>query len=323
MNGLWIFLAMTFTAVFLLAQGLVVPVFGEARRMRKRLQARLNTVAAAGAHEELVSLLREKYLRELSPLARSLESLPGMEWLARLIEQSGRAVPAYGVVLMALALAAAGAFGGWSMTRFWQVSALLGVVGFALPFLKITHDRARRIGRFEEQLPDALDIIKRALKAGHPFSQTLKLVVEDMDGPVRSEFEHVFSEISYGGDARRAMLGLLERIPCVSVMAFVTAVLIQKETGGNLAETLERISAVIRSRFKFYRRVRTLSAEGRLSAWILILVPFVLFAVISITTPDYLPMLLKDPRGPKLITAASVLAAVGIAWIRRLIRLEV
>ena len=179
------------------------------------------------------------------------------------------------------------------------------------------------MAKFEEQLPEALDVIKRALKAGHPFNQCLKLVAEDMDEPISREFEYVFTEINYGSDLRRAMLGLLERMPSVSVMALITAVLVQKETGGNLAETLERITGVIRGRFKLYRRVRTLSAEGRLSAWILAMVPLVLFVVIQVTTPDYLPTLLKHPLGPRLITAAAVMGTVGILWIRRIIRIRV
>jgi tight adherence protein B len=246
-----------------------------------------------------------------------------MERLARLIEQSGKTTPAYRVLMLSVLLAVVGAFCAWTYTRVPHWSLLVALGTFSLPYLKILRDRGARLARFEEQLPDALDVVKRALKAGHPFSQALKLVAEDMDDPIAHEFDLVFSEINYGGDVRTALLGLLERIPSVSVMAFVTAVLVQKETGGNLAETFERITAVIRGRFKLHRRVRTLSAEGRLSAWILALVPLVLFGVISLTTPDYLPMLLKDPMGKNLIAIALVLGVLGILWIRRIIRIQV
>src|SRR6266702_5133305 len=218
-------------------------------------------------------------------------------------------------------MAAAGGICGWMATRLLYASAIVAVVAFFLPLLKILRNRARRMAKFEEQLPEALDVIRRALKAGHPLTQCLKLVTEDMEDPISREFEYVFTEINYGSDLRGALLGLLERMPSISVMALITAVLIQKETGGNLAETLERITVVIRGRFKLHRRVRTLSAEGRLSAWILAMVPLVLFAVMSFTTPDYMPMLLKDPRGPKLITMAVVMGTVGILCIRRIIRI--
>lgn len=323
MSGMWIFVGLVFLAVFLLAQGLVVPVFGEGRRARKRLLARLATISATSASGGLKTLLREKYMKGLTPLEQSLEALPGMEALGRLIEQSGKTGPAYRLALTSVGCAGAGCVLGWMATRLWYAALLAGLLGLAAPLLKVLRQRAGRIARFEEQLPEALDVVKRALKAGHPFAQCLKLVAEDMDAPVAGEFEYVFSEINYGSDLRAALLGLLERTPSVSATAFVTAVLLQKETGGNLAETIERITTVIRGRFKLQRQVRTLSAEGRLSAWVLTLAPLVLFAVIWFTTPDYLPTLLKDPRGPTLIMAACVLAILGTLWIRRIIRIRV
>ncbi len=323
MSSTWIFLGLVFFAVFLLVQGLVVPVFGEAGRMRKRLLARLNTVAASGSQGEFASLLREEVLRELSTPERALETLPGMGRLARIIEQSGRTTPAYRVVLLSSALGALGGFVGWSLTRVSLWALLAALVSASLPCVKILRDRAGRMAKFEEQMPEALDVIKRALRAGHPFSQALKLVADDMDEPIGREFDLVFSEINYGGDMRRALLGLLERVPSVSVMSLITAVLVQKETGGNLAETFERISVVIRGRFKLFRRVRTLSAEGRLSAWILALVPLVLVVVMSITSPTYVPMLFETPTGKNLVAVAIVLGVMGVLWIRRIIRIRV
>jgi len=322
-NGIWIFVGLVFLAVFLLAQGTVVPVFGEGRKVRKRLQARLQQVSTASSDAPLASLLRAKYLTELSPLERSLESLPFMEALSRMIEQSGKHTRAYRVVLLSLALAAGLGIGGWAMTRLLPVAVAAALAGFVAPYLKVSRDRAARLAKFEEQMPEAIDVMKRALKAGHPFSQSLKLVAEDMDEPIAHEFDLTFADVNYGNDVRRAMLGLLERVPSVTVMALVTSVLVQKETGGNLAEILDQISSVIRARFKFYRRVRTLSAEGRLSAWILSLVPLVLFVVIWFTTPTYLPRLIEDPDGHGLIFAAVGLCIVGILWIRRIIRIEV
>jgi len=185
------------------------------------------------------------------------------------------------------------------------------------------HARAiRRVGKFEEQLPDAVDVMKRALRAGHPFNSCLKLVAEDMDEPISREFELTFADVNYGNDLRRALLGLLLRVPSTSLMAVVTAVLIQKETGGNLAEIFESISQVIRSRFRFGRRVRTLSAEGRLSAWILTLVPILLFGVLWLTTPAYLPPLLESPTGQKMIAFAVIMMVVAVFWMRKIIRID-
>jgi len=192
-----------------------------------------------------------------------------------------------------------------------------------LPLLKIRRDRTARFEKFEEQLPDCIDIMRRALLAGHPFTTSLKLVAQDVDEPAAREFELTFSDLSYGNDVRRAMLGLLARVPSVTVMALVTSVLVQKETGGNLAEILKQISGVIRGRFRFHRKVKTMSAEGRMSAWVLALVPLGLFAFLSIANPTYLPMMLEDPTGQKMAAFAALWSMIGIFVIRRIIRIDV
>ena len=322
-DGLMIFLAMIFVAVALLSQGLIVPVFSESRQMRKRLQSRLEEVEAESGEESFSSLLRQKYLRDLSPIERQLEDLPAMQYLARVIAQGGHKFLAYRVTLLAAFLALAAAIVTWVMMRSIPFAFLGLAMGGGLPFFKIFRDRANRIQVFEEQLPDAIDMVKRALRAGHPFSGAIKLVADEMDDPVAGEFGTTFADINYGNDSRRAMLGLLQRVPSVTVMALVTSVLVQRETGGNLAEILERISAVIRGRFKLQRKVKTLSAEGRMSAWILALVPLVLFAVIWVTTPEYLPMLLEEEAGKKMIIYGAISSIVGIFWIKKIIRIEV
>ena len=322
-EGMLIFIVMVFTAVFLLSQGIVVPVFGEGKKVRRRLKQRLGEIDAKNNQESLSSLLREKYLRELSPLERRLESLPGMDTLAGIIEQAGHKILAYRLIVLSSVLGLAGGITAYIMTLSWLWAGAGAIVGLVVPVAKMLRDRKNRIELFEEQLPDAIDSMKRALRAGHPFGAALKLVSEDLDDPVAREFELTFADINYGNDLRRAMLGLLQRIPSLTVMALVTAVLVQKETGGNLAEILEQISSVIRSRFKFYRRVTTLSAEGRLSAWILTMVPFALFAVITYTTPEYLPVLMDDPIGKQLVIFGFVMMISGIFWIRQIIRIDV
>jgi tight adherence protein B len=192
-----------------------------------------------------------------------------------------------------------------------------------LPFFRISIQRSKRITRFEEQLPDALDVMVRALKAGHPFSGTLQLVSEEMNDPIAKEFGITFADINYGLDVKQSFMNLLERMPNMTLMTLVTAVVVQRETGGNLAETLSKISAVIRGRFRFSRRVKTLSAEGRMSAWILAMIPFLLFIVIMLTTPSYMPILMQEPAGRKIIAVSFTLQVIGILWLRRVIRIEV
>jgi tight adherence protein B len=322
-EGMFIFIALVFGAVFLLSQSMVVPVFGEGNRMRKRLKQRLEEIEEAEGDETIGSLLRQKHLERLSPFERQLESMPVLEGLRRMIDQAGFSILAYKVIILSIILCGVGAAMAWSFTRMPLAMLAGAVVGFMLPIMRIWSARRERLDKFEEQLPDAIDSMKRALKAGHPFSATLKLVAEDMEDPIAREFEQTFADVNYGNDLRRAMLGLLQRVPSLTVMALVTSVLVQKETGGNLAEILDQISKVIRGRFRFQRRVRTLSAEGRMSAWILALVPLVLFAAISITTPTYLPVLLEDPIGQQLIAGGAILAVIGIFWVRKIIQIQV
>ncbi len=318
-----IFMAMVFVAVFMLFMGLAVPVFGENQKARSRLQKRIKEMAPDADANAITVLLRKKYLKSLSPLERWLESLPGMEYISDLLEKGGYKARAYQMVLGVQMLAILSMIVAWIITRSWILVVLVGIVTVAAPFLKLIHAKRQRIALFEEQLPDAIDIMKRAVKAGHPFSEALHLVGDEMEGPVGQEFKLTFADLNYGNDLRRAMLGLLHRVPSVTVMVLVSSILIQKDTGGNLAEILEQIARVIRSRFKFQRRVKTLSAEGRLSAWILVLVPFVLFIMISITNPGYLPMLVDDPLGINLIMIAFVMMMIGIIWIKRILRIDV
>lgn len=321
-GDMMIFLVMVFVAVFLLATSVIVPTFGLETKATRRLRDRIQSVAE-GVDADTVSLLRENRLRRLSPLERKIESLPGMEGLARLIEQAGRSIPAYRLVLLALGVALALALLVAFLSGSLLVAAMAGVFAGLFPLLKLRIERSKRLARFEEQLPEALDIISRALRAGHPFVETLKLVGEEMDDPIAKEFGMAFTDINYGASVRHGFMNLLERVPSMSLMAAVTAVLIQRETGGNMAEILEKIAAVVRARFRYQRRLRTLSAEGRLSAWILTLVPFALAAVIMVIQPDYLPMLTKDPLGRQLIVGAFVMITLGVFWIRRIIRIEV
>jgi tight adherence protein B len=309
-------------AVFLLSQVLIVPTFGSDARARKLLRRKLHDLGATETESQVASLLRQKYLRDLSPLERRLESLPLMEKLGRLIEQSGHSILAHRLVAASLALAVVAFAAMLAIFQNVPLALLSMAAGAAAPLLYVYRERRQRLEKFEEQLPDAVDVMKRALRAGHPFNTCLKLVADDMEPPIGREFELTFADVNYGNDLRRALLGMLLRVPSTNLMAIVTAVLIQKETGGNLAEVFDRIAQVIRARFRFGRKVRTLSAEGRLSAWILALVPIVLAGVLWFLSPDYLPPLLTDPMGRKLIAFACGLLVVGVFWMRRIIRID-
>ena len=316
-----VFCGIVFGAVFLLTLGLTTPASGDAR-MRRALRRRLDRIGADEFRENAL-IIREKYLQSLSPLEQQLEELPNMERLAVMSEQAGIPAPGYRIVMASLMIAGIAAIAAGLATHDLLIALAVGLAGGSIPFVRLAVRRRRRFEKIEEQLPDAIDVMKRALRAGHPFNAALKLVAEDMDPPIAREFELAFSDVNYGNDVRRAMLGLLSRVPSVTVMALVTSVLVQRETGGNLAEILDQISAVVRGRFRFQRKVRTLSAEGRMSAWVLAMVPLALVVVLSVATPHYLPVLLQKQIGHDLIYGALGLFVIGVFWISRVIRIEV
>lgn len=317
------FIGLISAAVFLLSFALTTPVFGESKKNRARLQQRLREVREQTELPASAKLLRDNYLSRLSPWEKQLE---GSKWLVSLspyLQQAGYHIPAYRFIGIAILTGFLAGIVATIFSNIIWIIILAPVAGFCLPFLKLNRDRNQRLERFEEQLPEALEIMKRALQAGHPLVECLHLVGTEMEDPIAGEFETTFMDLNYGNSIRTALLGLLERIPSVTVMALMTSVVIQKETGGNMAEIFDKLAKVIRGRYRFQRRVRTLSAEGRISAWVLCLVPFVLFGIISITTPTYLPILLETPAGQNLLIAAGIGMVIGIFVIRKIIRIEV
>lgn len=289
-----------------------------AQRLRTRLLA-LREVDEA----ESASVLRARYLRQLPPWERWLEQQPGMPLLARLIEQAGHVVPAYRVAAGSIVLALGAGVIVAGAAESAVLAVLVAVVAGVLPVAKLAADRTERLRKFEAQLPDALDLMTRSLRAGNPLTESFKFVADEMQAPLATEFAWTWSSINFGVSMKGTLLHLLERSPSVSLRAMVTAILVQRETGGNLAEVLGKISEVLRGRAKFQRRLRTLTAEGRMSAWMLSLMPFVLSGVLSLTSPGYLPMLFGDPTGMKLVLGALTLMAVGVIWISRIVRIRV
>lgn len=315
-----IFLLMVFTAAFLLVQGLVAPVFGENRRLRKQLRQKLDTIAQEA---ESTNKLRKDDDLPGSMLLRELELSPLLRGVRESIAQAGWRLPAHRLVLFAGLFAIAGLAAGMLTRSDWLVAIALAAAGLAGPFVRLHFARNKRLALFDEQLPEALDVMIRALRAGHPFKDTLRLVGSELADPVSGEFRKTFHDINYGGDTRHALYAMAKRVPSVNVTAMITAILIQKETGGNLSEVLEKLSSIIRGRYRFHRKTRTLSAEARMSAWILTLIPFVLFIAISITNPDYLPMLTENPKGKQIIAISFTMMLAGILWMRKLVRIDV
>ena len=314
-----IFTAMVFAAVVLLATSLIVPTVGSRAQATRRLRRRIFDVLES-IDENAASILRQRFYEDLSPLERALDVVPGMAGLRQVVEQSGVDTRAYKVLTYAAVL------GVLTFTTFTflvdgvMVPLIGAAVAASLPVLHICRKRRQRLVRFEEQLPNALTMMARALQAGHPFNETINMIGEEMADPIGGEFRRVFNDINYGLSSKMAFMSLMSRVPSLSVNTLVIAILIQTESGGRLSEIVSKIAAVIRARFKLNRKVRALSAEGRLSAWVLTLLPFVLALVISVTTPSYLPTMLEDPTGRSLIGVSLLFIGIGIVWMRAIVR---
>jgi tight adherence protein B len=199
----------------------------------------------------------------------------------------------------------------------------LAVVMLMLPFLFVAWKRKRRLRQFEERFPEALDLLGRAIRAGHAFTTGLEMISKDSPEPVASEFRTAFEEQNFGLPLRDALLNMTERIPLIDVRFFVTALLIQKETGGNLAEILDSLARVIRERFRIFRDVRIRTAQGRLTAGIMIALPVFMLFVLTILNPAYTRVLFFDPQGPTVLAVAALLQVVGSMIIWRIIQIEV
>jgi len=205
----------------------------------------------------------------------------------------------------------------------FPVAILVAGAAGVIPIAYVAVKRHRRLRRFEENFPEALDLLNRAIRAGHAFTIGLGMIANEVSEPIAGEFRTTFEEQNFGLPLRDALQNLTERVPLIDVQFFVTALLIQKETGGNLAELLENLSRVIRDRFRIYRDVRTKSAHGRLTAGILVSLPILMAIGLGIVNPSYLPVLYRDPIGPLIIWGAIIWQLIGSALLWKIIHIEV
>jgi tight adherence protein B len=203
------------------------------------------------------------------------------------------------------------------------VRMLAGALGMVVPWILLRRARQRRLMRIEQQLPDAADFIARALRAGHSFSNVLQIVGNELAEPLSGEFRTAREEINYGVPMNEALHGMAARIPLTDLRYLIIAVLIQRESGGNLAEILGNISGIIRARLKLVAHVRVLSAEGRMSAWILSLLPFSVFVVMLVSNADYVSMLWTDPKGQSMLSYSAGMLVIGVIWLRKIIRIRI
>jgi len=290
----------------------------------RRFDRRLRAVSEASWQDDASgSIVKDRAFSRSPFLAAMLKRMPRIHALDRMLMQSGLSwnVSTFAIVTLLPPVAL------WLLGRLLGVPELLltiACVGWlALPFWHVQRRRARRLARIETQLPEAADMISRALRAGHSFSSALDMAGSELSDPLGAEFRTTFDEINYGASMHDALTNLAERAPLPDLRYLVIAVLIQRESGGNLAEILGNVSQIIRERMKLMGQVRVLSAEGRLSGIILSLLPFGLAGAMYLVNPAFLKPLRTDPAGPWIVGYALLLMLLGLVWMRRIVRIHV
>lgn len=293
----------------------------QARLIKERL-ADERKVPERSADDEL-ALLRDEQLSEIPVLDSILRRSSRITELQEMLVQGNLSLRAGNFLgLSALAGVVAG-FLAYFLSGRPEVGWIALVIGAALPYSYASVRRNKRFEKFEELFPEAIDTLARAVRAGHAFTTALELITNEVAEPVAGEFRQLFEEQKFGMPVRDALLNLTERVPLVDVKFFVTAVMLQRETGGNLAEILDNLSYVIRERFKIQRQVRVYTAQGRLTMALLMAMPPVIVTVMYLLNPGFIHPLFADPIGHALVVGGITLQTVGYFVIRRIIRIQV
>jgi tight adherence protein B len=289
----------------------------EARRIRDRLAALSGEAFTEVAIERREQSSRFAWFQALIERTRQGERL--VEW----VNACGTNETAGELIVLSSGLGLLGLLLPGLLGKPAVFGLGLGLLFAAAPWWQMSRLRAKRVWRFENQFPEALDLVCRAMRAGHSFPTAVKLVGEEVPEPLGRDFRILFDEMNYGVPMNVAMANLAKRVPLPDVGYFVVAVLIQRESGGNLAELLEKISGLVRSRLKLLGDVRTLSAEGRMSAIVLTLLPFVVAAMVNLINPKFMSVLWTDPAGLRLVGVALFAMVIGILWMRKIIAIRI
>ncbi len=299
----------------------------QARLLRERLATVKET--AAGQPNEELALLRDEMLSRIPALDNLLRRSSKISNLQPFLEQANLKIRAGNILI--LCMISGVLLGGLGFLLAGSLppnqALLFAVVGLVLggltPYSYASYRRTKRFQKFEELFPEAIDTLARAVRAGHAFTTALELIANELSEPVASEFRKLFEEQKFGLPVRDALMNLTGRVPLVDVKFFVTAVMLQRETGGNLAEILDNLSYVIRERFKIMRQVRVYTAQGRLTMMLLMGLPPVIVITMLLTSPAFIKPLFSDPIGHFLVVAGIVLQTLGYFVIRKIIQIQV
>ncbi|WP_319542327.1 type II secretion system F family protein [uncultured Pseudodesulfovibrio sp.] len=309
--------------VFLLVMGVSSLMQSGSDKVDQKIKDRLRAMAMTDTGIENVDLvLREKSMSEVPWFNRMLENMRWAASLESLIYQADAKGKA-GIYLLVCALLAVIGFYAGSFSGRLLVSLVAGSLLGYFPIMRLKGMKRKRMDRFQQQLPEALDLMARALKAGHTFGGGMRMIADEFDAPIGPEFGQTLDEINYGMDVDRALLSLQKRVDCNDLKFFIVSVNIQRETGGNLAEIIAKIAELVRERFALYGKIRVLSAEGRVSAYILTALPFLLTGILYLLNPDYVSLLWTRELGQNMVWSAAISVVMGVLVIRKIIKIKV
>ena len=318
--GVFVFGAVLVFGAYLLVAGM------PGWMVQRRIQQRMDDVAfnlKPDPAEPMGTLVKGQVKGVLPGLDRLASETRYGSWLARLIDQSGAKIGVSTILLASIGLGAALAFLVAAVVREpWGV--LPGfALGAAVPFIVLLRKRTLRVRRFEEQFPEALDTLSRAIKAGHAFTTAMGMVADEAPDPIGPEFRKTFDEQNFGLPLKDALNNLAVRVGLLDVRFFVTAVLIQRETGGNLSEILENLAYVVRERFKILRQVRVYTAHGRMTGYVLMALPAALAVALKFINPEHIDLLFSERLGRLMLMGVVVMQTIGYLWIRKIVSIEV
>ena len=311
-------------ALFLVLGAYLFATHGTEQK-RARLQKRLSEALLHSAQTEDIEvvLARNELMSEIPWVNRTLINLQAALQLKRMLDQADLHITPSRLLMFSFMAGMLGALASSVLTVFIPIMIFAGLVCAALPFVHVWWRRKKRFDSFLEQLPDSLDLISRALSAGHAFSEALHMVSMEMPEPIATEFRKAYEEQNLGLSLKLALENLTQRMPLLDLKMCVTAILIQRETGGNLAEILEKVSYTIRERFRILGDLKTLTTSSRMSAWLLCGLPIFVALAVTVMNPEYMSVLWKDPRGHYLIAIALFMQITGMLIVRKILKIKI
>lgn len=319
-------IVLVFLGVFAVAALLLTAAGTGASQETKRTLTVLEAALSADSpisSDPIVDVRKQELFSAVPVINRLLLKIELAPRLRHLLYQANLKWTAGGLILMCLTCLAIGGYLVYLRTSSLAFSALIGVVTGLAPFMFVLYKRKLRFDKFEQQLPEALDLMVSAMRAGHSLNSSMDLVGHEVPDPVGGEFRICFDEQNYGLELKSAMNNLISRVPLQDLKMVVTAILIQKESGGNLAEVLDKVAYVIRERFRMKRQIRVHTAQGRMTGWILSILPLVLGLGLYFISPDTMSLLWKRDIGIKLMWASGVMTFIGAMIIRKIVNMDV